>query len=213
MTIYSKQNPPEGFYIYAYIRVDGTPWYVGKGNDIRAWNHSNKECSRTPKNHSQIVIMESGLTEVGAWALERRYIRWHGRKDTVSAGTLRNHTDGGEGATGPKPWLKGRVYSDVTIEKMKLAATGRIVTDTAKKAMSMAHKNRPAITETTRNKLGDWQRGKPKSDEHRQSISKAAKSYLKILCVHCNKKISTIGNNYGRYHGDKCKLSPFNVKP
>ena len=93
------------YYVYAYLRKDGTPYYIGKGHDDRFKQKSHKV--KIPTDLSRIVIMENGLTNIGALALERRYIQWYGRKDN-GTGILRNMTNGGEGVTGRTPWNKGK---------------------------------------------------------------------------------------------------------
>ena len=87
-------------YVYAYIRSKdsktakaGTPYYIGRGKGRRAWmKHKNVS---TPNNPQYIVIIENNLSNVGSCALERRYIRWYGKRE--EGGILHNRTDGGDG--------------------------------------------------------------------------------------------------------------------
>jgi hypothetical protein len=128
MNTYSKQCPPQGFYVYAYIRKsDNTPYYIGKGNGARAWG---KHHFKIPLNNSQIIILEAGLTEIGAFALERRMIQWYGRKDNYT-GILSNKTDGGEGSVGLK-------MSDEAKRKISLSKIGRKASKETKRKMAEA---------------------------------------------------------------------------
>lgn len=89
MTIY------DSYYVYAYLRKrDLTPYYIGKGSKNRI-NEKHRFVS-VPKNKNLRVVLESNLTEVGALALERRYINWYGKKSD-GTGILLNKTDGGDG--------------------------------------------------------------------------------------------------------------------
>ena len=86
------------YYTYAYLREDGSPYYIGKGKDDRAYDR----CGRvvpTPPTRERILILKDNLSEFDAFKHEMYMIDVLGRKDK-GTGILRNLTSGGDGVTG-----------------------------------------------------------------------------------------------------------------
>jgi len=85
----------EEYYTYAYLREDGTPYYIGKGHGYRI-NHPQRTVPLPPKERR--LILKHFNNEVDAFKHEVYMIDVFGRKD-LGTGILRNRTDGGEGST------------------------------------------------------------------------------------------------------------------
>jgi hypothetical protein len=103
---------PNRFYTYAYLRVDRTPYYIGKGSGKRLYQKGKKEV-KLPKDKSRIIFLKTNLTEEEAFKHEKYMISVFGRKD-LGTGILRNRTNGGEG-------VSGVVISEKTRKRMSVS--------------------------------------------------------------------------------------------
>jgi hypothetical protein len=165
------------FYTYAWLRVDRTPYYIGKGCGNRAYT-THKKGVGTPPPLDRILILKQGLIEENAFKHEVYMIAVFGRKD-LGTGILRNRTNGGDGPA-------GAVRSEETRTKIGIAAAGRV------------------HSKSTLKKMSDSRVGIPKSKEHKDKISAAnkgkkhTKESLQKMSGENNHRYGKIGTMHGK---------------
>jgi len=131
------------YYTYAYLREDGTPYYIGRGKGNRAFDTTHR-IKVPPKE--RVLFLKQNLTYGEASEHEIYMIAVLGRKD-LGTGILRNLTNGGEGRPGPKPQEE--------VEKIRKSNTGK------------------RHTEETKNKLKEIKTGVPiHSPKHKEKLRK-----------------------------------------
>jgi hypothetical protein len=84
------------FYTYKYVWEDGTPYYVGKGKENRAFKDHGE--IPVPKDRNRIIFLIENVSEKEAFQHEKEMIKFYGRKD-LGTGPLLNKTSGGQGTS------------------------------------------------------------------------------------------------------------------
>ena len=82
------------YYTYAYLREDGTPYYIGKGKGNRI-NDYHSKFVKVPTKERRLLLKQN-LTEEESFRHEVYMINIFGRKD-LGTGILINRSDGGCG--------------------------------------------------------------------------------------------------------------------
>jgi hypothetical protein len=161
------------YYTYAYLREDGTPYYIGKGKGKRKYTKSGRRIS-IPKDKNRIITLKQNLTEVEAFRHEKYMISIFGRKD-LGTGLLLNMTDGGDG-------VSGLIHTKKTRKMISKALKNKPLTEETRKKMSEAAKNRidhprkgKKHSEETLRKIREAAKGRKHSDETRKKMSELYK--------------------------------------
>ena len=166
------------YYVYLYLREDGSPYYVGKGKGRRAYTKDRNV--KRPPTDDRIIIPLQNLTEEQAFANEKDFISFFGRKDN-NTGILWNFTDGGEGKSGiitsdetrKKMSAYAKNRTEQHVERYKKSATGKKRSEEACKKMSEALRSKYAS-----GGLVPWNKGLTKDDPRVSSYTDKRKQTL-----------------------------------
>lgn len=126
---------------------------------------------------------------------------------------VKNPKKGNPGETNP---FYGKKHSDETKEKIRQARIGKKDSNELRRKKSEAAKNRPPVTEATREKLSKINKGKAgltgerngffgkqHSPEQRDKKRQEKLAAVKKVCYYCQKEVDPM--NYSRWHGEHCK--------
>ena len=111
------------YYVYAYLRENQTPYYIGKGKNDRAYV---KEHNVQVPPRDRIIILEHNLEEQAALDLETQLILHYGRRDT-GKGILHNRTDGGRSPVlyGDQNGMTGKHHTEETLDRIRASKLGK----------------------------------------------------------------------------------------
>lgn len=158
------------YYVYMYLRVDGTPYYVGRGKKHRAFaKHCRGKRCFTPKDRNRIKIVRKHMSLLESRVAEKSLIRRYGRKE--HGGILINIKPGGEDIAVWTPDMRKRMsiisskrkFSEKTRQKMSASHTGKTRSTKAIEKMVSTRRQRDNFipSKETRNKMSNSKKGIP----------------------------------------------------
>lgn len=134
------------YYTYAYLRENGTPYYIGMGHGNRINSRHNRKQGLVPlPPEEKRIYLKKDISKEEALKHEIYMISVFGRKD-LNSGCLINLTDGGDNPP---------------------SAKGKKLTDDHKKKLSQAHKGKPK-------KYEPWNKGKKLGSKYRNNEERKA---------------------------------------
>lgn len=156
-----RRKLPESlkYYVYAFVRESGVPYYIGRGCGYRISDKTNRVIK--PKSDgSNVRIVKDMLSLEQANQLEIALIAFWGRKCLDPTGVLRNMQDGGLGGS------PGRAMTDKQKEILRNANLGR-------------KQSEEWITKRTAHK-----KGKPHAVEHAQNLKESIRAKSRCAWKH-----------------------------
>jgi hypothetical protein len=193
------------YYTYAFLRKNGTPYYIGKGRKNRIYDKRGRPC-RYPPDKSRVIFLKKNLSEEEAFKHEVYMIFLYGRKD-LGEGILQNKSNGGEGASGRIPKFETR-------KKISESKIGKNNPSYGKTGEEAFHYGK-CHSEETKNKLRELNTGE-KSHRYGKKHSQETKEKMSQIASGKNNpmygKTGKNNPNYGKplSNETKNKLSIIN---
>ena len=183
------------YYVYAYLSESTKlPYYIGKGSGRRS--HSKNHRVAVPKNADNIVFLETGLSEIGALALERRYIAWYGRR-IDNSGILLNIDPGGKNPPAGK--FERKAYDLKAMSNKVKSTQFDAYGDWAFNTPESRVKRDNALLK----KFGTSNFSEAGKIAYREKTGLSNPREAKATCPHCGKIGHAVA--FKRWHMDNCK--------
>ena len=169
------------YYTYAYLREDGTPYYIGRGKYQKRCKYhrmSQKHTCGVPPQNRRIVLKDY-LSLESSIKHEEYMIDLYGLI-CDGTGILRNFVRDSRGGS-----RKGRKLSEETKQRMSLAMKKRwekgcYDSEEYRSKLSESNRNNPRVkkhSEETKSKISKSSKGKLRSEDARRKTSESLKRY------------------------------------